>query len=489
MPCCLVTFIIIFFRISRRTDLRSSIEPAAVALKRESREAQHIDLSSLQRPHKLVLTEVARRPFELTEAGLREEYERWDQKSQDMQACLWDRFQVIMLPVSKNAQLDRTATFQIFRQSVLRHVSIFYGDYMRAGGTAKRAFAIPECSEIGLGREENEISSTHLDSLAGSQGDIKFKRIPYYADKLKGAFLTDADGSVTMVTKYFTIREKKEDKKKQVSPKDKQRKAQKNKEKSQQNYLRELAALKALSHPNIVHGICTVGAKLQIVYPFLRGGDLVPLEEDKLGLRVARPGSRTMVSEVLNPDRTFMPRLMSHLISAVSHMHEKGFVHLDLKPENFMVAGPDRNFIRPAGSPELEAYHFILIDFGLSEVEKNLPDDCMKSGTEVTMAPEQILCNSPVGFGTDWWGVAAGAYRVRVFWEPSITEKERDHIMHLRDPQWGHVSLPPQPFFAPKFQDLMHVMLKPFPDEREFDKDVAKLLDMPYLNLGQAPAA
>lgn len=445
----------------------------------------HVDASKLAKPVKPVLDEMSRKPFELSDADIKKEYERWDQQRVSMAEHLWNSLQVVMIPVQEVPK-DPGTRFQVFRQSIIRHVSIFYGDYQRAGGKAKRAFAIPECSEIGLGREDNEAGSKELDSLAGSQGDIKFKRIPYYSGGRSGPFLTDTDGSVTMVTKYFTIREKpkKKGEKDTETAGQKEKRLRKNKEKSRQNYLRELAALNAFSHPNIVHGVCKTESRLQIVYPFLRGGDMVPLDTDALGLRVStRSGGRVGVGteKVLNPDQTFLPRFTRQLVSAVAHMHAAGYLHLDLKPENLVVAGPDRNFQRPAGSPDLAAYDLVLIDFGLSEVEAQLGDECLKSGTEVTMAPEQVLCNDPIGFGTDWWGFAAALFRVRVFWEPSIGEKTRSAVLHERDPQWGHVALPMQSFFAPTFRSFLELLLVPHPDDREFDRELGKLTGHPYL--------
>lgn len=436
-----------------------------------------VNLSELQKPYRLVLDDHIRRPFEMSEPDVSRDFEAWRISGKSMNVFLWESYQVVMIPVAKPPK-DRNMQYQVFRQSIVRHVSIFFGDYQRAGGTGRRLFGIPECSEIGLGRDDNETNSKHLDSLAGSQGDIRFKTIPYYSEEQKGAFLTESDGAIQMVTKYFNVREKDKDEDKQTSVQRKKR-LKKNKEKARESYFSELNALNKLCSPNIVHGICTVESKLQIVYPFLKGGDLVPLSEDKLGLRVDKPDGSF---DVLNPDQTFLPRFSKQLITAVQQVHAAGMVHFDLKPENFVVAGPDRNFIRPVDSEDLQAYHLVLIDFGLSEVESKLTDECYKSGTEVTMAPEQVLCNAPAGYGTDWWGLAAGLWRVRCFWEPSIDEKIRDALLHSRDPQWGHVTLPPQPFFALAFQQLLDTMLKPSPTEREFDIDMSKLYNLPYLS-------
>lgn len=428
------------------------------------------------------LDDVVKRAFEITDSDIKTDFERWSQKQGDMKEFLWDNYRVVMLPVITFPK-DHDTQFQVFRQSIVRHVSIFIGDYQRAGGAGHRQFPIPECSEIGLGRDDNEVSSSVLDSVAGSQGDIKFKQIPYFDEKHRGSFYAESDGSVKMVTKYFKIKDKdhSEDEDEQVNAERKKKQERKNKERSRQNYLRELNALRAFDHPNIVQGVCTNESKLQIVYPYIRGGDLVPLASDTMGLKVVTAGRH---AATLNPDQTFLPSFSQQLISAVAHMHSKGFVHLDLKPENFVVAGPDRSFQRSINSSEMKSYQLVLIDFGLTELLSNLKkDQCMKSGTEVTMGPEQVYCTHGVSFGTDWWGVAASLYRVRVMWEPSIDEKLRGDILFARDPHWGHVIYPMQPFFHKEFTGMLDLMFKPEPKSRNFDKHIERLLEHPYIKL------
>jgi serine/threonine protein kinase len=515
VPALLIIFLLFFFRLNRRqgnavrdlsTDLAfqqhaNEVKKAGGKKKVElkdlpmigeepleiqpAEDMTGIDERKLSKAAPLVLSPVISRPFELKDADMAAEFDRWAPKKESFEDFLWRNYRVVPffpkdIPRETFPSSDRAVQLGVFRRSILRHVSIFYGEYLRGGGKEPRHLPMPNCGLIGLDRIEEQASKV-LDSLAGSQGDVKFKQIPYYSKERSGPFMADDNGAVWMVAKYFNIKDKKKKKKKGSENEEKVNK--RNIEKSRRNYERELDALRRLSHPNIVHGVCHNEARLEIVYPFLRGGDLVPLDTDVLGLRVTRAGGRT--SELLNPDQTFLPRFARQLVLAVAHMHEKGLVHFDLKPENFVVAGPNRQFIRAAGSADAKAYDLVLIDFGLAEHEADLGDECMKAGTEVTMAPEQIMCNNPVGYGTDWWGVAAGLYRVRCFWEPTVSEDTRDQIMHLRDPQWGHPAMPQQPFFDPRFTSLLETMLKPTPEKREFDKHIETLLNHPYIKTGE----
>lgn len=77
------------------------------------------------------------------------------------------------------------------------------------------------------------------------------------------------------------------------------------------------------------------------------------------------------------------------LIESVQCVHDAGFLHLDVKPENVL----------------LEESKIWLIDFGLACPR----DDPVRGiGTTRTMAPEMLLeesANIPITVATDWWSV------------------------------------------------------------------------------------
>jgi serine/threonine protein kinase len=131
-------------------------------------------------------------------------------------------------------------------------------------------------------------------------------------------------------------------------------------------------------------------------------------------------------------------------------------------------------------------YQLVLLDFGMSipivEVEKH-SENCIQMGTDVTMAPEQFMCNAPTGRGTDWWAFGASVWRIRVFWEPSISQEERDRILNSRCERWGHHDLPTMSFFSPDLQSLLKLLLVPSPEDRDFSASpeaFARLLTHPY---------
>ena len=71
---------------------------------------------------------------------------------------------------------------------------------------------------------------------------------------------------------------------------------------------------------------------------------------------------------------------MQAILSAVAHIHSRGYIHRDLKPENIVI------YQRPDASFRLK-----IIDFGLTAVNKasNFQKITERCGTLIYMAPEQ----------------------------------------------------------------------------------------------------
>lgn len=72
-------------------------------------------------------------------------------------------------------------------------------------------------------------------------------------------------------------------------------------------------------------------------------------------------------------------KIMKGLLSAVEHVHQKNFVHRDLKPDNVLLGDPEK----------LDSVK--LADFGLSaQIKINFEEAlCEDIGTLLYMAPEQ----------------------------------------------------------------------------------------------------
>ncbi|PJF19061.1 Serine/threonine-protein kinase Atg1 [Paramicrosporidium saccamoebae] len=435
------------------------------------------------------------RPFQMKHTDIKAAFEQFKNTTRTMESYLWDQYRIVALPASikdKNGKNLRPITR--FTKSIIRHVSIFYGEYLMRGGTETRHFGVPVCREIGLGEsdghgegqdrgENEEYQTKELSRLAGSQGDLFFKEVPYTVGGVRGPFSLNEKGNVQLVSKHFKVKNPRKDGKKEHVSQEERDVAF-----AKRIFGREHYALSTVAHRGVIQPVCyEKEPTLRMIYPFLKGGDLVTLSSDHLSFYApAKP------RHILKPDETFLPRFFRQLVETIYAIHQQGILHLDLKPENFVISGPDRNFILPSDSPALSDYSLVLLDFGLAmRLDEVKEKDCIHVGTDVTMAPEQHICR-PAGRGSDWWSVAAGMWRTRVFWEPSITDDQRDEILDSRCAQWGHYVYPTQPFFHPEFSALMDLMLKPRVDDRDFSADrksLNKLLDSPYLLRGLDPQA
>ena len=131
-----------------------------------------------------------------------------------------------------------------------------------------------------------------------------------------------------------------------------------------QNLKREVATASTLTHQNLlrVNHLALRGSAAYILMEFIDGEDL----ETYLG----RKGGCLSEGDFC--------RLMPQLLAGLDFLHERGIVHLDIKPQNIMVT--------PAGEVKIT-------DFGISKTIKEQVDAQGRqpiTGTVCFMAPEQL---------------------------------------------------------------------------------------------------
>ena len=135
-----------------------------------------------------------------------------------------------------------------------------------------------------------------------------------------------------------------------------------------------------LSHPHILP-IYDVGISDQLLFV------ITPLAEEG-SLR------QLMQRERVTPE--FAVRLVSQIADALQHLHNRGIVHLDVKPANILLTA--------GGRP-------LLGDFGLLALEPGPSGRVRVRGTPAYMSPEQCRLE-PVGPASDQYSLAITSFEL-----------------------------------------------------------------------------
>lgn len=143
----------------------------------------------------------------------------------------------------------------------------------------------------------------------------------------------------------------------------------------------EIAILKLLDHPNVIHLINTYESKTHfyIVIELIKDGDFFEYISNKPCF-----------------DENSLKNIIRQLLEAVAYLHEYGIVHCDIKPENILYDKTTGNIIK-------------LTDFGLSRMIFSDQKINTPSGTLAYIAPE-ALTNVGYGVESDLWSVGIIMY-------------------------------------------------------------------------------
>ena len=151
-------------------------------------------------------------------------------------------------------------------------------------------------------------------------------------------------------------------------------------------------------------------------------------------------------------------RLLAHLADGLAHAHDRGILHLDLKPANILLAD--------SGEP-------MLLDFNLS-LDTNRADRDMVGGTVTYMAPEQLVDLRTSGKGgvdarTDVYGLGVVAFELLAGTPPFAISAEnlRDFDILLAARKAGPPSLCERnPAATPAVEAIVRKMLASDPADR-----------------------
>lgn len=167
---------------------------------------------------------------------------------------------------------------------------------------------------------------------------------------------------------------------------------------------------KKFEHPNLVaiYDFALTKTHGYIAMEYLRAPNV------KSFLRNDKPGLHTVTKD-----------LFMAVASALDHMHSKGLLHRDIKPDNILAnKGGD----------------FRLIDYSLAGPPDNAVSSLMKGqrsrtimGTRTYIAPEMIK-KKPISFATDFYSLGVTLYEVLVGHAPFMASDPNQLLVkHVRD--------------------------------------------------------
>lgn len=183
------------------------------------------------------------------------------------------------------------------------------------------------------------------------------------------------------------------------------------------------------------------------------------------------------VSKAWEDTVNIMARLFAKLMVAIKQIHDLGFIHCDIKPENILY--------------HQNSGHIVLIDFDLAV---SAPYIFSNRGTATTVAPETVgLLSGPVHFGVDWWGFGntvtiiiawalAGVFRVKGL--NDLSEKHMKYVPFAYDyRKMAYVMTPIPAEFPPLIREFLYPFFSPYPAHRVFSEHDAfeYISQMPFL--------
>uniref|UniRef100_A0AC35TXM9 Ig-like domain-containing protein n=1 Tax=Rhabditophanes sp. KR3021 TaxID=114890 RepID=A0AC35TXM9_9BILA len=171
---------------------------------------------------------------------------------------------------------------------------------------------------------------------------------------------------------------------------------------------KEIGTMSDLRHPSLInlHDAYEDDTQMAMIYEFMSGGELFEKVSD----------DKNKMSE----DEAMA--YIKQICTGLRHMHEKNYVHLDIKPENIMFT--------TRKSEELK-----IIDFGLAT--KLDPKNPVKvtTGTAEFAAPE-IASGDTVGYFSDMWSVGVLSYILLSGLSPFGGDSDEETLKNVKNCDW-----------------------------------------------------
>lgn len=215
-----------------------------------------------------------------------------------------------------------------------------------------------------------------------------------------------------------------------------------------QRLAREVVILRNLDHPCIVDLVDTGVTAEGTPYLALELVDGITLRRKLMAARGPLP-----LQDVVD--------ILGQVCSALHEAHQRGILHLDIKPENVLLAAPEHLAVK-------------LVDFGMSRVERR---GCLAvtaanriCGTPHYMSPERAV-GRPASRAADVYSVAVMAYEMLCGQRPFEGSNPVEVLTN-------HVRLPPPPIpgLDPGVQQVLLAGLAKDPADRPTAQQLGQML-------------
>ncbi|XP_052415311.1 striated muscle preferentially expressed protein kinase [Carassius gibelio] len=167
--------------------------------------------------------------------------------------------------------------------------------------------------------------------------------------------------------------------------------------------LREMTLLSELDHEKIIHFYDAFEKRRVLVI-------ITELCHEELLERITK---RTTILE------SEVRSIIKQLLEGIIYLHQNDIIHLDIKPENILMADQKSDHIR-------------ICDFGNALKVKPNEELYCKYGTPEFIAPE-IINQSPISKSTDIWPVGVITYLCLTGVSPFAGENDRDTLLNIRN--------------------------------------------------------
>ncbi|XP_052003967.1 myosin light chain kinase, smooth muscle isoform X2 [Xyrauchen texanus] len=178
--------------------------------------------------------------------------------------------------------------------------------------------------------------------------------------------------------------------------------------KDKENVRQEIAVMNDLHHPKLVQCVDAFEGKTDIVMvlEMISGGELFD--------RIIDEDFELTEREVI--------KYMLQIVDGVSFIHNKGIVHLDLKPENIMCVNKTGSKIK-------------LIDFGLARRLESAGSLKVLFGTPEFVAPE-VIGYEAISYATDMWSIGVICYILVSGLSPFMGDNDNETLSNVTSATW-----------------------------------------------------